>query len=167
MTIDPAQRYTATLATDQGAIGVELLAKQAPHTVNNFKFLADQGFYTNTSIHRVVRDFMFQSGDPTGTGTGGPGYSFADELPPAGTVYAKGTVAMANAGPNTNGSQFFIMTADAALPPAYSIFGKVTSGMDVVERLNGTPVGPSPSGEVSSPLAPITFRDITVEEHGA
>ena len=110
-------------------------------TVNNFVFLATAGFYDGVKFHRVIKGFMIQSGDPTGTGAGGPGYQFADELPTT-RDYTKGTIAMANAGPNTNGSQFFIMLADysRSLPKTYSIFGKVTSGQDVVDKIGNVPV---------------------------
>lgn len=170
LVIDVNKYYSATLATSQGNIGVELLAKQAPNTVNNFKFLADAGFYTRTPIHRIVKDFMVQSGDPTGTGTGGPGYSFADEIPAADAarpsiVYAKGTVAMANSGPNTNGSQFFLVTQDTELPPSYTVFGKVTSGMDALERLNQTKTeAKAEGGESSSPISPIGIFSVKVLE---
>jgi cyclophilin family peptidyl-prolyl cis-trans isomerase len=163
-TIDVNKRYVATLATSDGNIGVELLPKQAPVAVNNFVFLAKQGFYERSPIHRLIKDFMVQSGDPTGLGTGGPGYEFKDELPKAGTVYSKGTVAMANSGPNTNGSQFFVMLADAPLPPNYTIFGKVTSGNEVLDRLNKTALVPSDSGELSKPASPIGIFNVAVQQ---
>ncbi|MCW2950421.1 MAG: peptidyl-prolyl cis-trans isomerase (rotamase) - cyclophilin family [Thermoleophilia bacterium] len=164
MTINVNKRYTATLATSDGNIGVELLAKRAPIAVNNFVFLAKQGFYERVPIHRLIKNFMAQSGDPTGRGTGGPGYSFRDELPPAGTVYTKGTVAMANSGPNTNGSQFFVMLADTTLPPNYTIFGRVTSGANVLDRLNATRLVPSETGELSKPASPIGISSVTISE---
>src|SRR4249920_2857882 len=139
MVIDPAKHYTATIETSAGTMAAELYASEAPRTVNNFVFLARDGFYEGVIFHRVIKGFMIQGGDPTGTGTGGPGYQFADELnansPSYKAGYVRGTVAMANAGPNTNGSQFFIMHADQALPHAYTIFGKVISGMDIVDAI--------------------------------
>ncbi len=134
LTIDLAKRYTATLHTNQGDITIELLPAEAPQTVNNFVFLARDGFYDGTIFHRVVPGFVIQGGDPTGTGRGGPGYRFRDELEGEGR-YSRGTVAMANAGPNTNGSQFFICLQDVRLPHAYSIFGTVTDGMDAVDAI--------------------------------
>src|SRR5579862_7013968 len=137
MQIDPNKRYVAVFHTDRGDFQVELFAKQAPVTVNNFVFLARDGFYDGTTFHRVIDGFMAQGGDPTGTGTGGPGYSFADErgalaLPHDGP----GTLSMANAGPNSNGSQFFITFGPTPhLNGKHAVFGKVTSGMDVVKRI--------------------------------
>ena len=129
-------RYTGVISTSMGDIGIELFASESPQTVNNFAFLASQSFYDDTPIHRVVPGFVVQMGDPTGTGTGGPGYRFADELSAArNRGYERGTLAMANAGPNTNGSQFFICLDDVGLPPAYAVFGEVTSGMDVVDAI--------------------------------
>lgn len=167
MTIDLGKVWTATLATSQGNIGVELLPKMAPNAVNNFVFLASQGFYERTPIHRVVKDFMVQSGDPTGKGTGGPGYMFNDELPPNDTIYTKGTVAMANSGPNTQGSQFFVMTKDTTLPASYTIFGRVTDGLDVLERLNRTATEDNGQGEVSKPVSPIGIYNVTVQSADA
>lgn len=131
-------RYTATLRTSCGEVTIELLASEAPFTANNFAFLADRGFYDATVVHRVVPGFVVQMGDPTGTGTGGPGYRFEDELESArARGYKRGTVAMANAGPDTNGSQFFITLDDVPLPPNYAVFGTVTDGMDAVDRIAG------------------------------
>src|SRR5665213_63424 len=122
------------LETNQGNIELTLFADKAPKTVENFVGLVKKGFYNGLIFHRVIKGFMIQGGDPTGTGRGGPGYTFADELNPVTqsykTGYVRGTVAMANSGPDTNGSQFFIMQADTPLPNSYSIFGHVTSGMD-------------------------------------
>lgn len=163
MTIDPKATYTASLATSDGAIGVELLPKVAPNAVNNFVFLANQGFYKNVPIHRVVPGFMFQSGDPTGTGTGGPGYNIPDDAVPADMPYTKGVLAMANTGlPNSGGSQFFVMLGDTPLPPTYTIFGKVTSGADVLDKINATQVVDNGMGEVSRPVQPIGIEDVTV-----
>jgi peptidylprolyl isomerase len=133
-TIDPTATYTATLDTSCGEIVVRLDSKAAPKAVNNFVFLAREGFYDGLTWHRVVRGFVIQGGDPRGDGTGDPGYSFEDELPDDG--YPKGSVAMANSGPDTNGSQFFIVTGDASfLPNNYSRFGTVTKGLDAARRI--------------------------------
>ena len=136
LAIDLDGDYSATLHTSLGDITVEFLAGEAPLAVNNFLFLAGQGFYDGVIFHRVISGFMIQGGDPTGTGRGGPGYQFRDELDGDGT-YARGTMAMANAGPNTNGSQFFIMHRDYGLPHNYTIFGKVTAGIEVVDAIAG------------------------------
>ena len=134
MTLDMAKEYTATLHTNKGDITLALDPGRSPLTVNNFVFLAREGFYDGCVFHRVIKGFMIQGGDPTGTGRGGPGYKFRDETDGTG-VYSRGTVAMANAGPNTNGSQFFIMHQDVGLPHSYTIFGKVSSGMDAVDAI--------------------------------
>lgn len=131
---------SARIATSCGVVHIELFADEAPVTANNFAFLAGRGFYDATIVHRVVPGFVVQMGDPTGTGTGGPGYRFADELEAAERRgYARGTVAMANAGPDTNGSQFFICLDDVGLPPQYAVFGRVTAGMDVVDQIADVP----------------------------
>ncbi len=140
MVIDLAKTYSATLHTNHGDISIDFDAVESPLTVNNFVFLARDGFYDGVIFHRVIKGFMIQGGDPTGTGMGGPGYRFRDELEGSGT-YSRGTVAMANAGPNTNGSQFFIMHSDYGLPHNYSIFGHVTDGLDVVDTIADTPTG--------------------------
>jgi len=133
MVIDPAKHYTATISTDKGDIVVELFADRAPATVNNFVFLARDGYYDGVTFHRVIRDFMAQSGDPTGTGRGGPGYTFADEFDPSLRHDGPGVLSMANAGPGTNGSQFFIThRATPHLDGKHAVFGRVTEGMDVV-----------------------------------
>src|SRR5688500_8965615 len=136
MVIDPSKRYTATMSTSMGDLVIALDAVQAPKTVNNFVFLAREGYYDGVIFHRIIQGFMCQGGDPTGTGRGGPGYKFGDELPRPGQ-YEIGSVAMANAGPNTNGSQFFIVSgaSGVGLPPLYSLFGKVVKGLDVVEAM--------------------------------
>jgi cyclophilin family peptidyl-prolyl cis-trans isomerase len=153
--------YTATLNTSLGTIEVDLLSEVAPKTVNNFVFLASQGFYDGVIFHRVIKGFMIQGGDPTGTGTGGPGYRFEDER--VTTPYKLGTLAMANAGPNTNGSQFFIVQGPSGtqLPPQYTIFGQVTSGMDVVNKIAEVPVG-GPQG--SSPRTPVVINSVVIQE---
>jgi cyclophilin family peptidyl-prolyl cis-trans isomerase len=132
----------ATMQTNHGTVGLELLDDDAPATVENFKKLAGDGFYNGVIFHRVIPDFMIQGGDPTGTGSGGPGYQFDDEFNNHKVV--RGALAMANAGPNTNGSQFFIVTADACpwLDGKHTVFGRVTSGMDVVDEISGVETGP-------------------------
>ncbi len=155
--------HTVTIETNKGTIVIETYDNDAPKTVANFISLANKGFYNNLIFHRVIEGFMIQGGDPTGTGTGGPGYKFADELNPdtdsykAG--YVRGVVAMANAGPNTNGSQFFIMHKDTPLPHSYSIFGKVISGIDVVDAIATTPVNGS-----DKPLQDVVMKKVTVAE---
>jgi len=131
--IDVKKSYSAVLNTDKGEITIQLFADKVPNTVNNFVFLARQGFYNGTIFHRVISDFMAQGGDPTGTGAGGPGYRFADEFHPSLKHSKPGVLSMANAGPNTNGSQFFIThVATPWLDNKHSIFGQVTKGMDVL-----------------------------------
>lgn len=159
MTIDSKKLYTAVLHTDKGDIEIALNAKETPITTNNFVSLARSGFYDGTPFHRVIKGFMIQGGDPKGDGSGGPGYKFNDE--PITGAYLRGTVAMANAGPNTNGSQFFIMHADYPLPKNYVIFGNVTRGIEVVDTIATAPVTQSSSGEKSTPVSPV--RVITAE----
>jgi peptidyl-prolyl cis-trans isomerase B (cyclophilin B) len=132
---------TAVLHTNHGAIEVELFDDDAPETVGNFRKLAGDGFYDGVIFHRVIKDFMIQGGDPTGTGTGGPGYTFEDEINEH--KIERGALAMANAGPGTNGSQFFIVTVDAApwLDGKHTVFGTVRSGMEAVDSIEGTPTG--------------------------
>jgi cyclophilin family peptidyl-prolyl cis-trans isomerase len=139
-------RQRASIATSCGTVTVELFADESPFTANNFAFLAGQGFFDATVIHRIVPGFVVQMGDPTGTGTGGPGYRFDDELEAAKRRgYTRGTLAMANAGPGTNGSQFFICLDDVGLPPDYAVFGEVVDGMDTVDRIAQVPLdGESP-----------------------
>ena len=167
MSIDTDKQYTATLKTNYGDVVIELLSKEAPVTVNNFVFLARQGFYNGVKFHRVIKTFMIQTGDPTGTGRGGPGYQFADELPPK-RSYGPGIVAMANAGSNTNGSQFFICTGSQSknlnYQPNYTIFGQVTAGMDVVSKIAAVPVTGS---EPSSPTVDVHIDSVTIEEKAA
>jgi cyclophilin family peptidyl-prolyl cis-trans isomerase len=132
----------ATLHTNAGPIKVQFFDDDAPKTVENFRKLADDGFYDGLIFHRVIKDFMIQGGCPEGTGTGGPGYTFEDEINDHKVV--RGALAMANAGPNTNGSQFFIVTTDAApwLDGKHTVFGEITDGMDVVDAIEGTETGP-------------------------
>lgn len=162
MTIDTGANYQAKVVTNKGTFTISLLPKEGPIAANNFVFLAQHGFYTNVPIHRVIKGFMFQTGDPTGTGSGGPGYSIQDDevnLP-----YTRGVVAMANAGPNTGGSQFFVMHQNYDLPPDYSIFGKVTSGLDTVDAIANTPVEDNGQSEVSKPTTPLVVKSITIEK---
>jgi cyclophilin family peptidyl-prolyl cis-trans isomerase len=161
MAIDNSKKYTATLDTSLGTMKAELYASDAPVTVNNFVFLARQGFYDGVTFHRVINNFMAQTGDPTGTGTGGPGYRFNDE--PVTRKYDRGTLAMANAGPNTNGSQFLIVHKDYPLQPNYTIFGKLTDGLDVLDKIATSPTGPGKGGP-DTPKAPITINSITIDE---
>ncbi|MCB0003660.1 MAG: peptidylprolyl isomerase [Anaerolineae bacterium] len=136
MAIDPKKNYAATIETNRGTIEIEFFALDAPITVNNFVFLANQRFYDGVTFHRVIPDFVIQGGDPTGTGRGGPGYKFADELRGNPHRHGTGTLSMANAGPNTNGSQFFIThSPQPHLDGRHTVFGKVTSGMDVVNAI--------------------------------
>jgi cyclophilin family peptidyl-prolyl cis-trans isomerase len=158
LTIDLEKSYTATLDTNHGEIVLELDPARSPLAVNNFVFLARDGYYDGVIFHRVIENFMIQGGDPTGTGTGGPGYKFRDEIEGAGT-YSRGTVAMANAGPNTNGSQFFICHADVGLPHSYTIFGKVTSGIEVVDSIAGTATDRS-----DRPEEDVVINRVTISE---
>ncbi len=166
MLIDSAQSYTATITTSKGVMRVNLFAKETPMTVNNFVFLSREGFYTNTVFHRIIKGFMIQGGDPKGDGTGGPGYRFADE--PVTREYVRGTIAMANAGPNTNGSQFFIMHADYPLPKNYVIFGSIDAGdaasLATLDAIAQTPVADNGAGEGSAPLEPVTVQSVIIEE---
>ena len=164
MRIDPARTYTGTIETNKGAIQVEFFPEDAPNTVNNFVCLAEDGYYNQTPFHRIVEGFVIQGGDPTGTGSGGPGYKFADE--PIAREYERGILAMANAGPNTNGSQFFIVLDDlrGKLPKNYTIFGRVTDGQDVVDAIAGIPTVAGRSGEKSTPTEPVTLESVTISE---
>lgn len=150
----------AVLKTTLGEITIELNADQTPNTVKNFVTLAKKGFYDKTIFHRIIKGFMIQGGDPKGTGAGGPGYTFADE--PFTGDYTRGTVAMANAGPDTNGSQFFIMHQTTDLPKNYVIFGKVTKGMDVVDKIASDKV--IPEGEQSTPVNPVLINSVSIVE---
>lgn len=160
MSIDPSASYTAVLNTTAGAITIELLTGDAPNTVNNFVFLARQGFYDNVIFHRTIPGFMIQGGDPTGTGGGGPGYRFADET--VNRPYTRGIMAMANAGPNTNGSQFFLMHADYQLPPNYTIFGQAVAGLETIDTIANAPTTTSPSGEPSLPENPVAIQSVEI-----
>ena len=157
-TIDPQKSYLATLNTENGAIIIQLFADKAPKTVNNFVFLAREGFYDNTIFHRVIANFMVQGGDPTGTGRGGPGYQFADEFDSDLKHDRPGRLSMANAGPNTNGSQFFITHVPTPwLDNKHTIFGQVTEGMDVVMSI--------PERDPQHPDNPgIRLNSVTIQE---
>jgi cyclophilin family peptidyl-prolyl cis-trans isomerase len=160
MCIDPAKRYTAEVATSLGSMTVALDAAAAPQTVNNFVFLARYHYYEGVVFHRIIKGFMCQGGDPTGTGRGGPGYRFGDELPAPGR-YEVGSLAMANAGPNTNGSQFFIVSGPSGvrLPPQYSLFGKVVKGLDVVTAMEAVDTDRS-----DRPKAEVVIQSVTISE---
>jgi peptidylprolyl isomerase len=160
MCIDPAKRYTATMETSLGTLVIALDAAAAPITVNNFVFLARYHYYDGVTFHRVIKGFVCQGGDPEGTGRGGPGYRFADELPKSGR-YEVGSLAMANAGPNTNGSQFFVISgADGCrLPPQYSLFGKVVKGLEIVEAMQSVATG---SGD--KPRDDLVIHSVTITE---
>lgn len=162
MSIDQNKTYSATLKTSAGDIVLSLNAKQTPITVNNFVYLANNNFYNDTIFHRVIKGFMIQGGDSEGTGMGGPGYQFDDE--PFEGEYTRGAVAMANSGPNTNGSQFFIMHANYPLPKKYVIFGQVTSGIGVVDNIAQASVETNNSGESSKPVAPATIESVEISE---
>jgi cyclophilin family peptidyl-prolyl cis-trans isomerase len=165
MTIDANKTYTAKISTTMGDMEAQLNAREAPQTVNNFVFLAREGFYDNVKFHRIIKNFMVQTGDPTGTGRGGPGYRFVDE--PVTLDYDKGVLAMANSGPNTNGSQFFIVHGEDVnqrLPKNYTIFGKITAGMDVLDKIANVSVSASPSGEPSVPQQDVRITGVTITE---
>lgn len=166
MTIDPKKTYTATITTDKGTMTVKLFASEDPITVNNFVFLSREGLYTNTIFHRVIKGFMIQGGDPQGTGMGGPGYTFADE--PITRPYTRGTIAMANSGPNTNGSQFFIMHADYNLPKQYVIFGAIdpsdSASFATLDAIASSAVTDSGTGETSKPVTPTVLQSISIKE---
>ncbi|NOU99071.1 peptidylprolyl isomerase [Paenibacillus planticolens] len=168
MTIDTNKTYQAEVTTSKGSFTIDLFAKDAPKTVNNFVFLSKEGFYNNVTFHRIIKSFMIQTGDPQGTGMGGPGYKFADELKTT-HKYEPGIVAMANSGPNTNGSQFFICSgADCAnlnQMPNYTIFGKVTQeGMATIAKIADTPVEMGGEASPSKPKEKVTINAITIKE---
>ena len=160
MVIDPAKRYTAELETSLGSMTIALDAAAAPKTVNNFVYLARYHYYDGIIFHRIIKGFMCQGGDPTGTGRGGPGYQFGDELPAPGR-YEIGSLAMANAGPNTNGSQFFIVSGQSGvrLPPQYSLFGKVVKGLDILTQMEGVDTNSS-----DKPLTDLVIKSVTITE---
>jgi cyclophilin family peptidyl-prolyl cis-trans isomerase len=157
------------IETDKGTIEIEFFAADAPKAVENFRLLAEHGYYDGLTFHRIVKGFMIQGGDPAGDGTGGEsawGAPFADEIKQDSALYRagyrRGIVAMANAGPNTNGSQFFIMHQDYPLPPSYVIFGRVTSGMDTVDALANTPTTMGADGGMSRPVTPPIIKKVTI-----
>ena len=164
MAIDSAKRYTATFNTSRGQIVCDLFAKDAPKTVNNFVFLAREQFYDGTVFHRVLADFMIQGGDPTGTGLGDPGYRFNDEISNL-KHNQEGRLSMANSGPNTNGSQFFITLAPvSALDGKYTLFGQVVEGMEVVRAIGKVPVVvPKGGREKSHPVTPVSLKKVTID----
>jgi cyclophilin family peptidyl-prolyl cis-trans isomerase len=162
MTIDKTKKYFATVETSKGTMKFELFASETPVAVNNFVFLSKDGFYSGVKFHRIIKGFMVQSGDPKGNGTGDPGYKFKDE--PITRDYKRGTLAMANSGANTNGSQFFIMHADYALPKNYVIFGQLVDGLDTLDKIAETPVTTSPTGEKSLPTENVTINSVSIEE---
>lgn len=157
LTLDLDKSYTAQLDTNHGLITIALKPERSPVAVNNFVFLARDGYYDGVIFHRVVPGFVIQGGDPTGSGRGGPGYKFRDEIEGSGS-YKRGTVAMANAGPNTNGSQFFICLGDVGLPHSYTIFGEVTQGMDAVDSIARLPT------KSERPLEDAVVKSVTIND---
>jgi cyclophilin family peptidyl-prolyl cis-trans isomerase len=154
---------TAILRTSCGDITLRLDPSLAPQAVNSFVFLAEEGYFDNTVSHRVVPGFVIQAGDPTATGRGGPGYRLQDELPPAGFQYVAGTVAMANAGPNSAGSQFFLTLGDVGLDPTFTVFGTVVDGVDVMQRIASLPMGSNPGDfQPSRPLETVYLEDVEI-----
>jgi cyclophilin family peptidyl-prolyl cis-trans isomerase len=162
--LDPATLVQVTVATSCGDIVVELDPGIAPDTVNSFVFLARSGYFDGTVSHRIIPGFVIQAGDPTATGREGPGYTIPDELPAAGFVYRSGALAMANSGPNTTGSQFFIVLSDTALPPNYSYFGEVVDGFETLDTISTIPLGLNIFGEMSVPLETLYIEQVTISE---
>jgi cyclophilin family peptidyl-prolyl cis-trans isomerase len=165
--LGPDETVAVSMSTSCGDIGIRLDPSIAPETVNSFVFLASEGYFDGTAIHRVIPGYVAQGGDPTATGIGGPGYVIPDEFPPPTVAYDRGVLAMANAGPGTTGSQFFVMLADGGLPPQYSIFGRVTKGLDVLDLLAEVPLGHSPTSPdpfPSTPLETIYVDAVTIEK---
>ena len=158
MGIDPTKRYTATMETSMGTIVISLDPINAPKTTNNFVFLALNHYYDGIIFHRIIKGFVCQGGDPQGSGMGGPGYRFEDELPKPGK-YSIGSLAMANAGPNTNGSQFFVITGSdgASLPPQYSLFGQIVKGLDVLDQMQKVPTDRS-----DKPLTDVVINTVAI-----
>jgi cyclophilin family peptidyl-prolyl cis-trans isomerase len=163
MNIDPAKRYTAEMVTNYGTLVIALDPSSAPKTVNNFVSLARYHYYDGLSFHRVIKGFVLQGGCPEGSGRGGPGYRFEDELPKPGR-YEVGSLAMANAGPNTNGSQFFVISGSSGvgLPPQYSLFGKVVKGLEHVEVMEKVETDRN-----DRPVEPMVMEQVTITEHDA
>lgn len=162
MIIDTKKQYQAIMHTSEGDMTIDLAASMTPITVNNFVYLAKNKFYDGVIFHRVIDGFMIQGGDPEGTGSGGPGYQFDDEKFTG--EYTRGTIAMANAGANTNGSQFFIMHKDYPLPKNYVIFGKVSQGIEVVDKIATAATTISFGGEKSKPVKPVTITSVEIVE---
>ncbi|MFZ1275441.1 peptidylprolyl isomerase [Candidatus Microthrix sp.] len=160
MCIDPETTYHAEIVTSMGTMFVQLLPKRAPKTVNNFVFLARYHYFDGVIFHRIIKDFVIQGGDPEGTGRGGPGYRFADELPQPGE-YQLGSLVMANAGPDTNGSQFFVVSGPSGigLPPNYSLFGKVLDGLDVLDKIQSVQ-----TGRGDRPTTDVVIESVTITE---
>jgi cyclophilin family peptidyl-prolyl cis-trans isomerase len=158
MGIDPTKRYTATMETSMGTLVIALDPIRAPKTVNSFVYLAGYHYYDGIIFHRIIKGFVCQGGDPTGTGRGGPGYQYEDELPKAGQ-YQIGSLAMANAGPNTNGSQFFLISGQSGvqLPPAYALFGQVVKGLEIVEAMQNVETDRS-----DRPLVDVVINSVSV-----
>lgn len=166
MIIDSKKTYSAVIETSKGKIVIALFAKEVPKTVNNFVYLSRKQFYDGVVFHRIIKDFMIQTGDPKGDGTGGPGYQFEDE--PITRDYLRGTLAMANSGPNTNGSQFFIIHKDYQLPKNYTIFGKIdesdAESFKTLDSIAETPVETSGRGENSKPTEKVFIKTVAIEE---
>jgi len=160
--VDTNKKYQAVMETTEGTMTLDLYVDKTPITVSNFINLAKKGFYDNTIFHRIIAGFMIQGGDPNGNGTGNPGYKFDDE--PFEGEYTKGTLAMANSGPNTNGSQFFIMHEDKSLPKDYVIFGQVSEGLDVVDKIATAPVTSSAMEQNSTPVNPVKITSVKIIE---
>jgi len=160
MCIDPAKTYTAEMVTSMGALSIDLYAAKSPVTVNSFVFLARYHYYDGLNFHRIIPGFVCQGGCPEGSGRGGPGYRFADELP-APNSYKVGSLAMANAGPDTNGSQFFLISGPqgVGLPPQYALFGQVTSGLEIVDAMQNVPTG---GGD--KPKTDVVIESVTITE---
>ncbi len=167
MTIDTDTEYLVTVETTHGTMSGRLFPDAAPHAVNNFVFLAKQGYFDGLVVHRIVKGFVLQSGDPTGIGTGGPGYTIEEDPIPSDLNYVKGTFAMANKGtPGSGGSQFFITLDDLTgrLPKQYALFGVLDEGLDTVDKINDVETNVGPSGEKSSPAEDVRILKVTVEE---
>jgi cyclophilin family peptidyl-prolyl cis-trans isomerase len=167
MGLDPSTAIRATMSTSCGDLEIELDPGIAPETVNSFVFLATEGYFDGTVLHRVIPGFVAQGGDQTATGTGGPGYTIPDEFPPPGVGNERGTLAMANAGPGTTGSQFFIVVEGTESPPQFTIFGRVVDGFDVLDLLQGVPLGKapgSPDPTASTPLETIYVNTVTIDK---
>jgi peptidylprolyl isomerase len=160
--LDPDKMVAATIQTSCGDIVIELDPGIAPETVNSFVFLARSGYFDGSVSHRVIPGFVIQAGDPSATGREGPGYTIADELPETGFVYDRGVLAMANAGPGSTGSQFFIVIGNAGLGPDFSVFGRVTDGFDTLDRIAGIPLGRNAFGEASVPLETLYLEQVII-----